>query len=60
LPPLDGSKLILPLLPNQYGPFRQNLERLGPAFVLIAAFVLWQFISPLVPWIFGLITGIGR
>jgi Zn-dependent protease len=58
LPPLDGSKLILPLLPNQYGPLRQNLERFGPAFALIAAFLLWQLIYPVVPWIFGLITGI--
>lgn len=58
LPPLDGSKLLLPLLPNQYGPFRQNLERIGPFFALIAAFLIWQFIYPVVPWIFGLITGI--
>jgi len=58
LPPLDGSKLILPLLPNQYGSFRQTLERFGPAFTLIAVFFVWQFIYPVVPWIFGLFTGI--
>lgn len=59
LPPLDGSKLILPLLSNQYGPFRQTLERIGPIFVLIAVFLIWQFIYPVVPWVFRVITGIG-
>jgi len=58
LPPLDGSKLVLPLLPNQYGPLRQTLERIGPFFTLIAVFILWQFIFPVVPWVFHLFTGI--
>lgn len=58
LPPLDGSKLLLPLLPNQYGKLRTALESGGPILALIAAFFLWQFISPLVPWIFGIFTGI--
>lgn len=57
LPPLDGSKLILPFLPNQYGPLRQTVERLGPFFALIAVFFVWQLIYPVVPWIFGLFTG---
>ena len=58
LPPLDGSKLWLLLLPNQYGQFRQTLERVGPFFALIAVFFVWQFIYPVVPWVFGLFTGI--
>ncbi len=57
LPPLDGSKLLLPLLPNQYGPLRQNLERFGPFFTLIVVFFVWQLIYPVVPWVFRLFTG---
>jgi len=58
LPPLDGSKLFLAFLPNQYGRLRYSLERFGPIFVLIAVFFLWQAISPLVFIIFRAITGI--
>ena len=58
VPPLDGSKLLLAFLPNQYGNLRMSLERLGPIFVLIVVFFLWQIISPIIPAIFSLITGI--
>ena len=59
IPPLDGSKLLLAFLPNQYGHTRQVFERYGPIFVLILIIVVWQFISPIVPFIFRLITGVG-
>ena len=58
LPPLDGSKLFLAFLPTQYGRFRFAVERFGPVFVVLAVFILWQFIAPIIPWIFTLITGI--
>lgn len=59
LPPLDGSKLLLALLPEQYGRTRMTLERYGPIFVLILIIFAWQYISPIVPFIFALITGVG-
>jgi len=59
IPPLDGSKIFLPLLPEQYGKLRRSLETFGPVFVFIVIIFLWQFISPVVPWIFKLITGAG-
>jgi Zn-dependent protease len=58
LPPLDGSKLLFSILPNQYGRFRQTLERYAPVFVLIVVFFLWQILSPVIPWVFRLFTGI--
>ncbi len=58
LPPLDGSKLLLAFLPNQYGKLRSSLERFGPIFVLLAVFFLWQIVAPIVPWVFQLFTGI--
>jgi len=58
LPPLDGSKLLLAFLPNQYGRFRLTLERYGFIFVLLVVIFLWQLISPVVPFIFTAITGL--
>ncbi len=58
LPPLDGSKLLLAFLPNQYGRARMVLERFSPVFVLIALLLVWQIIYPIVPVIFRLFTGV--
>ncbi len=57
VPPLDGSKLFLSFLPNQFGRFRQALERLGPIFVMIIVIFLWQFVSAAIPPLFHLFTG---
>ena len=59
LPPLDGSKLLFSVLPNQYGRFRRTLELYAPVFVLVVVFVLWQFLSPIIPWAFQALTGVG-
>lgn len=58
LPPLDGSKLLFSILPNQYGRVRMTLERYGPIFIIVAVFFLWQVVSPVVPVIFKIFTGI--
>lgn len=58
LPPLDGSKLLLAFLPNQYGRFRNMLEMYAPIFVLIVVFFAWQLIYPIVSVIFRAFTGI--
>ena len=59
LPPLDGSKLLFAWLPNQYGQIRMMMETYAPIFVLIVVFFLWRFVSPIIPWAFKLITGVG-
>ena len=59
LPPLDGSKILFSILPNQYGSFRMTLERYAPIFVLIVVFFLWQVVEPVIPWVFRLFTGVG-
>jgi Zn-dependent protease len=59
LPPLDGSKLLLAFLPNQYGRFRRTFEMYAPIFILIVVVFLWNVISPIVPYIFRLVTGAG-
>ena len=59
LPPLDGSKLLFSIFPKQYGQTRLMLERFSPMFILVFVFFLWQFISPVIPYIFRIFTGIG-
>ncbi|MDE2232741.1 MAG: site-2 protease family protein [Patescibacteria group bacterium] len=59
LPPLDGSKLLFAILPNQYGRTRMVLEAYAPVFVLIVVFFLWQIVAPVIPVLFRLLTGIG-
>lgn len=34
IPPLDGSKMLRGILPHQYDPFLDNLERFGPMILL--------------------------
>ncbi|MFA6458815.1 MAG: site-2 protease family protein [Candidatus Paceibacterota bacterium] len=58
VPPLDGSKLLFSILPQQYGRLRMMLETYAPIWILIVVFFLWKIISPLVMVVFQLITGI--
>ena len=59
IPPLDGSKILFSILPHQYSRARQILESYSMILVLIVVFFLWQFVTPIIPWIFKLITGVG-
>ncbi len=59
VPPLDGSKILFSILPHQHSRTRQILESYSFVLVLIVAFFLWQFIMPIIPWVFHLITGVG-
>ncbi|MDQ2932859.1 MAG: site-2 protease family protein [bacterium] len=58
IPPLDGSKLLFSYLPQQYGLFRQRVERFSPILILIFVFFLWRFISPIIQPVFKLFTGL--
>ncbi len=59
LPPLDGSKLLFAVMPDQYGRARMIMERYAPIFILIVVFFLWQVVAPVIPWVFQLFTGMG-
>ena len=59
LPPLDGSKILFALLPRRYEHIRTVLEVYAPIFVILVAFFLWQIVSPVVPLVFTLFTGLG-
>jgi Zn-dependent protease len=58
IPPLDGSKILFALFPNRLSPLRATLERNSFILILILIFFLWQWIVPLVFWLFTLITGL--
>ncbi len=60
VPPLDGSKILFNLLPYQFRPIQNFLERNAFVVILIFMVFLWKFdfISPLMQWLFTFITGV--
>src|SRR3989304_2914605 len=59
IPPLDGSKLLFSLLPYQYRNIQYFIEQYGLMLLLIFIFFFSQIISPVVFFLFRLITGVG-
>ena len=57
--PLDGSRILFSLIPYRFDYIKNWLERYSLALVLILLFFLWQFIVPIIPWLFRIFTGIG-
>jgi len=57
IPPLDGSKILFSFLPF-HSPIRGFLEKNGLILVLVFIFFLWDFLRPLVHFVFSLITGL--
>ncbi len=58
IPPLDGSKLLFSILPQQYGKTRMMLETYAPILIIVVIFFLWKFIYPVIWPIFRVFTGI--
>lgn len=58
LPPLDGSKVLACFLPTKW---RLKLlymdSRLSMILVLIFVFFGFQFVTPIIYWLFGILTG---
>jgi Zn-dependent protease len=59
IPPLDGSKLLFSILPQQYGKTRMMLETYAPILIIVVVFFLWKLIYPVIWPIFRAFTGIG-
>ena len=58
LPPLDGSHILFSLLPPRLANIRMIIERYSIFFLLIALFVIWPLVSPLIYVLFHLLTGV--
>lgn len=57
VPPLDGSKILFAILPNQYNQIKIVLERFGFIIILFFILFLWKMFSPIIDFFFRLITG---
>ena len=58
IPPLDGSKILFAFFPDKLFQIRGFFEKYGLILVLFFIFFLWQFIFPVIIWLFQLITGV--
>ena len=58
IPPLDGSRLLLVLLPARFEKARRTMDRYGLVVVILLILVLAPIASIVVSWLFTLITGI--
>lgn len=59
IPPLDGSKILFAFLPYNMAHIRANLEAYGMTILIFFVFFLSQFLSPVVGFLFRVITGVG-
>ena len=58
LPPLDGSHILFSLLPPSMSNVRMVIQRYSIFFLLIALFVIWPLVSPLIYILFHALTGV--
>lgn len=59
VPPLDGSKVLYALLPDNetWLRFKINLERYGMMLVILVILFAWDFIFPIISGLFRLLVG---
>lgn len=58
-PPLDGSKILFAAFPQnqKWNEIRAYIERYSIFLVLILVIFLWQYLTPVIPWLFHVFTG---
>lgn len=59
IPPLDGSKILFAFLPYNMAHLRATMEAYGTTILIFFVFFLSQFLSPVVGFLFRMITGVG-
>lgn len=57
IPPLDGSKLLLAVIPDRYWQFKEQLERYGLLLLFFFIFFGFQIIVPVIQFLFRAIVG---
>ncbi len=58
IPPLDGSKVLMSILPYRFRYIGDYLERYSIAFILFFAFFLWKYFFPLIALVYWLFVGV--
>ena len=56
--PLDGSKVLFAFLPASAIGVRRFIEQYSLFLLLLFIFVLWNYVYPIVNFVFGLIVGV--
>lgn len=59
IPPLDGSKVLFALLPYHLRAVQEFFERYSLFIILLFILFFWQYVVPMVYWLFRLISGVG-
>lgn len=59
IPPLDGSKVLFGILPHGFQGAKVWIERHSLIMFFVFVFFLWQFVDPIINFLFRLITGLG-
>lgn len=59
IPPLDGSKILFAVLPSQFNDIKVYLEAYGWFFLLFFVMFFFQFLAPIMQFLFTLFTGYG-
>lgn len=59
IPPLDGSKILFSLLPDNkfWWQFRISMERYGMILVLFFIFFFWQLLAPIIQGLYQIMVG---
>jgi Zn-dependent protease len=58
IPPLDGSKILFSLFPNNRFAFSEAWSRYGILIIILFLTFISSIISPIIFWLFKLITGL--
>lgn len=51
IPPLDGSKILFSILPQEYYKFKTWVEQKGFLISIVVVLVVWHYMSPFINWL---------
>lgn len=57
IPPLDGSKVLLAIIPDSMWKVTHILQQYGFVILIFFIFYLFQYISPIIQWLTSFFTG---
>lgn len=57
IPPLDGSKILFAFLPPRFSYLENAMERYSIVIFLFFLFFVWEYVVPVVPFVFKLLVG---
>jgi Zn-dependent protease len=58
IPPLDGSKILFSAIGYKSFKLERRLGNYSLIILLFFVFFLWQFVSPVILWLFSIMTGL--